>query len=223
MATTLARSQVSAVSGTCRARSVRARLPATLRVGPRQRRHVCSTPRAYYGYGTCGPQDDATRKEYAKKMAEFWSKSMQGNPAFSGSFVWPGGSVSIGPDGVRYNNEASGAAAPNQARNLAIDIQETDAAYILYADIPGVAKSDLTIRLSTEGVLTVSGERKPLEDEGIKTRERRSGKFERKVPLAQDADADSVSARVTDGVLTITVQKKVQEPQSPDFRNIPVA
>eukprot|EP00877_Chromochloris_zofingiensis_P001576 jgi/Chrzof1/11419/Cz05g36020.t1 len=210
MATLLARSQVSTVAGTCRPR-VKPSPRVIFRMLPNLRPRV-SQPRSFYGYG-CGPQDPASRAEYAKKAREFWQEMAKG---MQGGFY-------TGPDGVKYNFDGTQADPSGQSLSLSVDVQEDENTYTIYADIPGVSKGDLSIRLSNEGVLTVSGERKALEGEGVKTRERKSGKFERKLTLPKDADPEGVSAKVTEGVLTINVWKKRQEPAVQDFKDIPVA
>lgn len=70
---------------------------------------------------------------------------------------------------------------------------------MITADIPGVAKEDLTIKLlNPEGpagdslaALLLRGERKPAQEaEGVQSvkRERRRGAFERRLPLPDDGE-----------------------------------
>ena len=61
----------------------------------------------------------------------------------------------------------------------ATDIQETDAAFLLKSDVPGMSKDTITIRISPDRVLQISGERKSeheVEEEGVKRIERSYGK-----------------------------------------------
>jgi HSP20 family protein len=106
---------------------------------------------------------------------------------------------------------------------LALDVVSTDGFYLLFADVPGLAKSDLSIKLSKERVLSLSGERKAPVDEGYSQRERRFGAFERAWSLPEDAESEGISAKVTEGVLTITVPKKQPEPVVDDAQDIAIA
>jgi HSP20 family protein len=90
------------------------------------------------------------------------------------------------------------------------EVRERADSYVLVADLPGVKLDDLDISLQT-GVLTVAGAREPLprvDGESFYVRERRFGAFSRSFALPELADPDRVEARLTDGVLTITVGKR---------------
>ena len=89
--------------------------------------------------------------------------------------------------------------------NVAVD---KDAVQIV-AEIPGVAKEDVNLKLH-DGVLTISGERKAPEeskDSGWVRQEIRYGTFTRTVTLPDGIDAEKVSAEYSNGVLTVTVPK----------------
>ncbi len=87
------------------------------------------------------------------------------------------------------------------------DVEETDDAYVVEIELPGVRKSDVDIEL-TGAHLTVTGERKARERSGIlRRRERVVGRFRYEVALPGEVEEDGVSARLDDGVLTVTVPK----------------
>ena len=92
-----------------------------------------------------------------------------------------------------------------------VDIRETDQEYKIDVEVPAVAAEDLSVAI-TDGVLSVSGERKALEevdDEGRVHRvERRYGKFVRNFQLPDDADPEQISAQSRDGVLYLSVAKR---------------
>ncbi|BDA44534.1 probable 17.9 kDa class II heat shock protein at C-terminar half [Coccomyxa sp. Obi] len=96
---------------------------------------------------------------------------------------------------------------------LPIDVEDVGDSYHFIADVPGLEKGDIKIRVNQEErQLTISGERRRTEaPEGTtKSRrrsERRFGKFERKFKLPKDADLEAISARVEKGVLTLMVRK----------------
>ncbi|MEM1126393.1 MAG: Hsp20/alpha crystallin family protein [Bacteroidota bacterium] len=90
-----------------------------------------------------------------------------------------------------------------------VDLAETEAAYLVHVDVPGMRKEDFTISYE-EGVLTVSGERKQeiRHDEANYVRiERSAGRFFRSFNLPKAIDADKIEATYTDGVLDLTVPK----------------
>jgi HSP20 family protein len=72
-----------------------------------------------------------------------------------------------------------------------------------------VSKSDLSIKCSKEQrVLTISGSRStPTSTQDYRQQQRPFGAFERSWPLPVDADAAGVSAKVSDGVLLLTVKR----------------
>ncbi|SET27925.1 Hsp20/alpha crystallin family protein [Geodermatophilus poikilotrophus] len=90
------------------------------------------------------------------------------------------------------------------------DVEETDDAYVVEIDLPGVKREDIDIQL-TDRQLTVSGEIKEKERTGIlRRRTRRVGQFQYSVTLPADVDADEVTAHLDDGVLTVRVAKPEQ-------------
>ncbi|GLZ28552.1 heat-shock protein [Lentzea sp. NBRC 105346] len=87
------------------------------------------------------------------------------------------------------------------------DVCETDSAYVVEIDVPGVKRQDVTIEV-TGNDLAVSGELKEREEEGtFRRRTRRVGQFEYRVALPGDLDSEHVEAAMSDGVLTIRVPK----------------
>jgi HSP20 family protein len=87
------------------------------------------------------------------------------------------------------------------------DIEETDDAYIVEMELPGVKQDDVDIEVNGRE-LTVSGEVKEKERAGIlRRRTRKVGEFSYTVSLPMEIDADSVSADLDSGVLTIRVPK----------------
>lgn len=92
---------------------------------------------------------------------------------------------------------------------LAIDVHESESAYMLLANVPGIAPSDLEITVH-DGVLSISGElRAPEAKEGIRVhiQERPFGKFTRTIKLPRTIDTDKVEARFEHGMLLVTLPK----------------
>lgn len=89
-----------------------------------------------------------------------------------------------------------------------VDIYETQDSLHLDADMPGVDEKSLQINLA-DGVLTIEGQ------VGVKDYERLApvyteynvGNYLRRFTLSSDIDVDKISARVTNGVLELTLPK----------------
>ena len=91
----------------------------------------------------------------------------------------------------------------------AVDIVETEDAFVATADLPGLKKDDIDVSLE-DSVLTVSGERRfEKDDEHANYRrvERAYGTFRRSFTLPRGVDATKVEAKFEDGVLTLTMPK----------------
>jgi HSP20 family protein len=88
-------------------------------------------------------------------------------------------------------------------------VQETDDELIVTIEVPGLDGDDLEVRLTPRG-LTIRGEKreeKEAKRKGYELVERRYGSFVRSVPLPPGLDLDGAEARVTRGVLTVTIPK----------------
>jgi len=119
--------------------------------------------------------------------------------------------------GTRLQNEAG------RERNWmpAVDIREEDDRFVLYADIPGVAREDVDITLE-DGVLTVKGDRRAETAEnhnGFQRRERMRGTFMRRFTLPDTVNDENISASVKDGVLQIEIPKQAK----PEVRKVTIA
>ena len=91
------------------------------------------------------------------------------------------------------------------------DVEETDDAYHVEIELPGIKKDDVAIEVGGRR-LTVSGERKEKERVGILRRRTRSvGRFYYEVVLPGEVDEDGIHATLDDGVLTVMVPKAASE------------
>ena len=94
----------------------------------------------------------------------------------------------------------------------AMDLAETEDAFVLRADLPGVSQEDVHIELE-DTVLTVSGERKAdheTKGEGFYRVERSFGQFSRALTLPKGVDSEAIAASFTDGVLEVRIPKPEQ-------------
>jgi HSP20 family protein len=90
-----------------------------------------------------------------------------------------------------------------------VDVTETQEAFLVTTDVPGVKPEDIEISLH-DGVLSIRGERTTKQNEATGTfsrRERVSGAFARQFTLPDTANEESVSAKSVNGVLEITIPK----------------
>ena len=90
-----------------------------------------------------------------------------------------------------------------------MNINETDCDYLIMMDLPGVIKKDVEVNLSN-GVLTVSGERKTSEKNDGNNHiwnESSCGSFSRSFDLVSNIVEKKIKAKFKDGVLNITIPK----------------
>jgi HSP20 family protein len=91
-----------------------------------------------------------------------------------------------------------------------VDIEETEDAWVVEAELPGVERKDVTVELR-DSELEISGEIKERERNGVIRRQtRRTGRYDYRVQLPGQADADQIEAKLHDGVLTVRVPKTEQ-------------
>ena len=103
------------------------------------------------------------------------------------------------------------AKAEPPAFDLRFEVKETDDGFLFSADLPGVKKEDIDVTLDGNR-LTVTGSRRAEEtSEGEKFHiyELSYGSFSRTFTLPSDTAGDEIVADLKDGVLKLTVPKKV--------------
>jgi HSP20 family protein len=92
-----------------------------------------------------------------------------------------------------------------------VDIEETEDAWIVEAEVPGVKPEDVTVEVRGSE-LAISGEIKERQREGIlRRRTRKTGEFDYHITLPGDADAERIEATLQDGILTVRILKPEQE------------
>ena len=88
----------------------------------------------------------------------------------------------------------------------AVDIYETADAFVLIADLPGVAEPGLQLEVS-RGVLTLEGETQVADNQKQRS-------YYRQFTLSERIDADAGEAALKDGVLTLRLPKsEVAQPK----------
>ncbi len=98
-----------------------------------------------------------------------------------------------------------------RAPQIKIDLSETDANYTVKAEIPGVKKEDIDVRIDGNQV-TIGAEMKKESEEKKDGRvlrsERQYGYASRSFTLAAAVDEAKSNAKYQDGVLELTLPKK---------------
>jgi HSP20 family protein len=102
--------------------------------------------------------------------------------------------------------------ADTPALKMRVDVTEKDNAYLVKADIPGVKKEDINVRIDGNIVQIDAEVKREKETKGngdkILRSERYWGNISRTFSLAQDVDDSKVVAKYADGVLTLELPKK---------------
>ncbi len=93
----------------------------------------------------------------------------------------------------------------NDQRELRVNIREEDDAYLLSSLVPGLKAEDLNIQV-LDDVVRIEGEYQADEDEYL-LRELPSGSFTRTLRLPAAIEAESVEAKIADGILTLRLPK----------------
>lgn len=97
------------------------------------------------------------------------------------------------------------------------DIHETEKDFVVAVDLPGFKKTDLTIEVTSENLVHISGKRETRrteKEEKCHLRERQAMEFSRTFRLPKDVQHNAVGATFEDGVLVLTLPKV--EKQVPD-------
>ena len=94
----------------------------------------------------------------------------------------------------------------------AIDVSETDKAYEITAELPGMDEKNVEVKLAN-GVLTITGEKHDEKEEKKKDyymRERSFGSFQRSFQVPDGVDVDKIEASFKKGILSVTLPKSVE-------------
>jgi len=103
-----------------------------------------------------------------------------------------------------------------------LDLIDTGEKYKIIAELPGIQKKDLTVNI-TDNSVSICGETKSLikkEDEGYLRRERSYSTICRNIRFPEEVNPDKADAKLNDGILEITVNKK--KPSLDKGRKLPI-
>jgi HSP20 family protein len=114
------------------------------------------------------------------------------------------------------------AAEPARSFVPHVDVVETDEAYRVEAELPGLEASDFEV-IVEDDVLTLKGEKKRSEEnesEEYRRTESMTGSFVRRLRFREPISDEGLVANFKNGVLTVTLPKP--EEARPQVRNIPI-
>jgi HSP20 family protein len=111
-------------------------------------------------------------------------------------------------DLLAIQQRLDGFAPGNAGWKPPVDLHETASDYVITAELPGVARSDIQIHFH-DGRLTLSGERRAHDCacEQFHRLERGHGAFTRTFQLPVPVDSEAIRADLRNGVLTVTCPK----------------
>jgi len=92
---------------------------------------------------------------------------------------------------------------------IRFDMFEHGDTLVVKADLPGLTKEDLSVRV-IEGNLLISGERhheEEVEEKNYLRIERHAGTFSRSIPLPEGVDGNAITASLKDGVLEVRIPR----------------
>ena len=96
--------------------------------------------------------------------------------------------------------------------NPAVDVTETDKAFEITAELPGMDEKNVEVSVANDG-LTIRGEKNEETEEKKKdyyVSERRYGSFERYFGLPEGVDPDKIEATFKNGILKVTLPKTAE-------------
>lgn len=111
--------------------------------------------------------------------------------------------------------------------SMNMDVKELDDSYQLEVELPGVKKEDIRAEIK-DGYLTIKASNNhedSTKDEDGKyiRRERYYGNYQRSMYVGENVRPEEIQANFEDGILKVTVPKKMQELPKEEHNYIPIA
>lgn len=95
--------------------------------------------------------------------------------------------------------------------SMPLNVSETEAAYVVQAEIPGVGKDEIKVEIEGDRVSVsaeVANKSEQKEGERLIRQERYEGSVARTLQFGSEIDEESASASYENGVLVLTLPKK---------------
>jgi HSP20 family protein len=122
-------------------------------------------------------------------------------------------------DELIYRPWGFGRSARGEEWTPQLDLYETDTAFVLEADLPGVKEEDVSVEVENQE-LVLHGQRacEHVTTQGnFHCRERQEGQFTRRLRLPASVDQENIRAEFDNGVLRVTLTK-IARPEAEDNR-----
>jgi HSP20 family protein len=116
-------------------------------------------------------------------------------------------------DELIYRPWGSSLRAKTEEWNPELDLYETEDAFIVEVDLPGVKEKDVSVHIEG-GDLILAGRRvceRVTEQSSFHRHERREGQFVRRLRLPTSVAQDKIGAVFQDGVVRVTLPKLPRE------------
>ena len=120
-------------------------------------------------------------------------------------------------DIIKESAGQSGTALEGIGQDIKVDIAENENSFVVKADMPGMAKDRIDVTLANNRILKIAGTRDIMQKEerpGMVRQERSQSHVERTLELPSDCMSEGIKASYKEGVLEITIQKKVSAKES---------
>lgn len=98
------------------------------------------------------------------------------------------------------------ALSERKSHSIPVEVRETEAAWIVVADVPGVPADAIGIEYFQDR-LTVRYERKAADEADSKFDDRAYGSFERVIRITDEVRSSEISAKLENGVLRLEIPK----------------
>lgn len=113
-----------------------------------------------------------------------------------------------------FKNDFEEESSEDNFRAMAMDIAENDKEYSILANLPGFRKENVKISVHDNqlSIEATCEEKKEEQKATIYRCERYKGGYRRTLSLPDNADVAQISAKMEDGVLTLSIPKKEASP-----------
>jgi HSP20 family protein len=113
---------------------------------------------------------------------------------------------------VSQENQRSGQPTTEHTAYVApyVDIETADSGYVLYAEMPGVSRDGIRVTVEDGNLVLVGQRQASSESAEALHRETRQLSYRRVYELDPAIDANQISARIDQGILTVNLPKAEQ-------------
>jgi len=114
-----------------------------------------------------------------------------------------------------------------QGTTPAINVSESDTEYTVEIAAPGMTKEDFNVSVNSDGDMVISMEKSEDKKSGERDkkylrREFSYSKFEQRLTLPDNVERQRISARMTNGILTVDIPKKTEEEKAQETQCIEI-